>query len=80
MEPNLSKEEKEWNKAIQHHLDKYSYFRDWSELPPWLSKLKNMLLDYKGMIVDKVSLLKKLAISLNPSLPVAIHEATLEVY
>lgn len=46
----------------------------------WLTKLKNLLTDYKGIIVDKNAVLKKLSTSLNASLPVALHEATLEIY
>lgn len=32
-----------------------------------------MLTDYKGIIIDKNSVLKKLSTSLNASLPVALH-------
>ena len=39
-----------------------------------------MLSDYKGTIVDKVPLLRKLSTSLNPSLPAALHESTLDIY
>jgi hypothetical protein len=36
-----------------------------------------MLTDYKGLIIDKNTLLKKLSTSLNVSLPAALHELTL---
>lgn len=77
---SLTKEEKELNKQLSHHIDRYSSLRDWSELAVWLTKLKNMLADYKGLIIDKASLLKKLSTSLNPSLPAALHESTLDIY
>lgn len=75
--PVLSKEEKYWNRQLTDHLDKYSNLRDWSELAAWLVKLKAHLLEWKGVVCDKTMLLKRLATSLNGSLPVALHEATL---
>lgn len=39
-----------------------------------------MVVDYKGHIADKTTVLKKLATSLNPSLPAALHESSLEIY
>lgn len=60
-----------------HHVDRYSYLRDWSELALWLTKLKNMLIDYKGVVIYNNAVLKKLSTSLNASLPAALHESTL---
>jgi len=54
--------------------------RDWPELAAWLSKLKNQIGDFKGICLDKSTLLKRLATSLSPALPVALHELTLEIY
>ena len=39
-----------------------------------------MIVEYKGHIVDKTIVLKKLATSLNAALPAALHESTLEIY
>jgi hypothetical protein len=82
-EPALTKEEKQWNKQLTTHIESYLSLRDWSELAAWLSKLKNQFTDKKGPVQDKntlQTLLKRLATSLNPSLPVALHESTLEIY
>jgi hypothetical protein len=76
----LSKEEKEWNKQLTQHIDRYSYLRDWSELAAWLSRLKHLCADRKGPVLDRQLLLKRLATSLNPALPVALHESALEIY
>jgi hypothetical protein len=54
--------------------------KDWSELAAWLSKLKMIFIEKKGPVQDRntlQTLIKRLATSLNPSLPIALHEATL---
>lgn len=79
----MTKEEKQWNKQLTQHLDSYSSLRDWSELAAWLAKLKNQFSEKKILVHDKNTLhnlLKRMATSLNAALPVALHEATLEIY
>lgn len=79
-ESGLSKEEREWNRQLAAQLDKYSYLRDWSELAAWLAKLRHQLGEWRGPVTERTALLRRLATSLNPSLPVALHDATLEIY
>jgi hypothetical protein len=65
-------------------LPRFSSAKDWSDLMTIQKQLKENLRKYSTFnmfqLSDKVLLSKRLAQSLNPSLPDGLHEITLEVY
>ena len=65
-------------------LPKFNNAKEWSDLMAIIKNLKENLKKYKSFniskMTDKVLMAKRLAQSLNPSLPGGLHEITLEVY
>jgi ethanolamine utilization protein EutA (predicted chaperonin) len=65
-------------------LPKFNNAKDWSDLMTIIKNLKENVKKYNNcnmfLISDKNLLSKRLAQSLNPSLPDGLHEITLEVY
>ena len=53
MERQVSKEEREWNKGLSTHLERYGLIREWSDLANWLTKLKQILSELRqGMPIS----------------------------
>lgn len=65
-------------------LPKFNNAKEWSDLMAIIKNLKENLKKYKefnlSKMTEKVLMAKRLAQSLNPSLPGGLHEITLEVY
>lgn len=65
-------------------LPKFNNAKEWSDLMTIIKNLRENLKKYSTFnmvkITDKVLLAKRLAQSLNPSLPAGLHEETLHVY
>lgn len=65
-------------------LPRFNNAKEWSDLMAIIKNLKENLKKYPTSnlykITDKILLAKRLAQSLNPSLPGGLHEITLEVY
>ncbi len=65
-------------------LPRFNNAKDWSDLMTIIKNLKENVKKYNNcnmfQISDKNLLSKRLAQSLNPSLPDGLHEITLEVY
>ena len=71
-------------KLSEKILPRFNNAKDWSDLMTIIKNLKENVKKYNDcnmfLISDKVLLSKRLAQSLNPSLPDGLHEITLEVY
>ncbi len=71
-------------KLSEKILPRFNSAKDWSDLMTIIKNLKENVKKYNNVnffqISDKELLSKRLAQSLNPSLPDGLHEITLEVY
>ena len=65
-------------------LPKFTNAKEWPDLMTILKNLKNNLNKYStsnmGILTDRVTLSKRLAQCLNPSVPGGLHEMALEIY
>lgn len=71
-------------KVSEKILPRFNNAKEWSDLMTIIKNFKDNLKKYSDFnlahLTDKVLLAKRLAQSLNPTLPGGLHEITLEVY
>ncbi len=68
-------------REISSHLRDFERNREWADFSNWLHRIQETLGSKKfSVLPQQVTLCKRLAQCLNPSLPAGVHKTALKVY